>query len=210
MGQFRFLALIVAVLCFSVALFLPTADEPDQDSYSVPLNQSVNTSQPPSSEMVPSDIRLTPLPQPKRIHYMVKVGDTLSGIFAQLGVPYSILQKILSVDLDHLQLDMIQPGEELELMMDDMGQLSLLIYHMSIVEKAIYTRENDGSFSYDFQEISGEWREILFSGEINGSFSVSARRVGLTSSQVANITQVMKDKIDFSRSLRSRVTVSIS
>lgn len=197
MGQFRFLALIVAVLCFSVALFLPTADEPDQDSYSVPLNQSVNTSQPPSSEMVPSDIRLTPLPQPKRIHYMVKVGDTLSGIFAQLGVPYSILQKILSVDLDHLQLDMIQPGEELELMMDDMGQLSLLIYHMSIVEKAIYTRENDGSFSYDFQEISGEWREILFSGEINGSFSVSARRVGLTSSQVANITQVMKDKIDF-------------
>ena len=203
MGQFRFLALIVAVLCFSVALFLPTADEPDQDSYSVPLNQSVNTSQPPSSEMVPSDIRLTPLPQPKRIHYMVKVGDTLSGIFAQLGVPYSILQKILSVDLDHLQLDMIQPGEELELMMDDMGQLSRLIYHMSIVEKAIYTRENDGSFSYDFQEISGEWREILFSGEINGSFSVSARRVGLTSSQVANITQVMKDKIDFSRSLRA-------
>ncbi|AFC57357.1 TPA: peptidoglycan DD-metalloendopeptidase family protein [Vibrio cholerae] len=134
---------------------------------------------------------------------MVKVGDTLSGIFAQLGVPYSILQKILSVDLDHLQLDMIQPGEELELMMDDMGQLSRLIYHMSIVEKAIYTRENDGSFSYDFQEISGEWREILFSGEINGSFSVSARRVGLTSSQVANITQVMKDKIDFSRSLRA-------
>lgn len=89
------------------------ADEPDQDSYSVPLNQSVNTSQPPSSEMVPSDIRLTPLPQPKRIHYMVKVGDTLSGIFAQLGVPYSILQKILSVDLDHLQLDMIQPGKSL-------------------------------------------------------------------------------------------------
>lgn len=26
-------------------------------------------------------------------------------------------------------------------MMDDMGQLSRLIYHMSIVEKAIYTRE---------------------------------------------------------------------
>lgn len=203
MGQFRFLALIVAVLCFSVALFLPTADEPDQDSYSVPLNQSVNTSQPPSSEMVPSDIRLTPLPQPKRIHYMVKVGDTLSGIFAQLGVPYSILQKILSVDLDHLQLDMIQPGEELELMMDDMGQLSRLIFFNDTATTEIYTRENDGSFSYDFQEISGEWREILFSGEINGSFSVSARRVGLTSSQVANITQVMKDKIDFSRSLRA-------
>lgn len=203
MGQFRFIALIVAVLCFSVALLLPNTDEPNQDSHSVPLNQSVNTSQLPSSEIAPSDISLTPLPQPKRIHYMVKVGDTLSGIFAQLGVPYSILQQILSVDLDHLQLDMIQPGEELELVMNDMGQLSRLIYRMSLVEKAIYTRENDGSFSYEFQEISGEWREILFSGEINGSFSVSARRVGLTSGQVANITQVMKDKIDFSRSLRA-------
>lgn len=206
MSQFKFIALIVAVFCFSVALLLPTEDEPNQDSHSVQLNQSSDSSPPPSSKIVvPSDISLTPLPKPKpkQIHYIVKVGDTLSGIFAQLGLPYGILQQILSVDLDHLQLDMIKPGEELELVMDDMGQLSRLIYHMSLVEKAIYTRENDGSFSYEFQEISGEWRETLFSGEIKGSFSVSAHRVGLASGHVANITQVMKDKIDFARSLRA-------
>lgn len=204
MSQFKFIALIVAVFCFSVALLLPTEDEPNQDSHSTQLNQSSDSSPPPSSKIVvPSDSSLTPLPKPKQIHYIVKVGDTLSGIFAQLGLPYGILQQILSVDLDHLQLDMIKPGEELELVMDDMGQLSRLIYHMSLVEKAIYTRENDGSFSYEFQEISGEWRETLFSGEIKGSFSVSAHRVGLASGHVANITQVMKDKIDFARSLRA-------
>lgn len=203
MGQFRFIVLIVAVLCFSVAWLLPTEDEPNQDSHSVQLNQSVNTLHPPSSEMTAaSDISLTPFPQSKRIGYIVKVGDTLSGIFAQLGVPYSTLLQVLSVDLDHLQLDMIQPGEELELVVDDMGQLSQLIYHLSLVEKAIYTRGNDGSFSYEFQEISGQWRETLFSGKINGSFSISAHRVGLTSGQVANITRVMKDKIDFARTLR--------
>ncbi|EOX4081205.1 peptidoglycan DD-metalloendopeptidase family protein [Vibrio alginolyticus] len=204
MSQFKFIVLIVAVFCFSVALLLPTEDEPNQDSHSTQLNQSSDSSPPPSLKIVtPSDVSLTPLPKPKQIHYIVKVGDTLSGIFAQLGLPYGILQQILSVDLDHLQLDMIKPGEELELVMDDMGQLSQLIYHMSLVEKAIYTRENDGSFSYEFQEISGEWRETLFSGEIEGSFSVSAHRVGLTSGHVANITQVMKDKIDFARSLRA-------
>lgn len=85
MGQFRFIALIVAVLCFSVALLLPTADKPNQESHSAQLNQSVDTSQPPSSEvMTPSDISSIPLP--KRIHYMVKVGDLLSGMFAQLGI----------------------------------------------------------------------------------------------------------------------------
>lgn len=202
--QFRLIASIVAVLCFSVAWLLPTEDKLNQDSHSAQLNQSANTWQSPSSEMTGgSDISLTPFPQSKRIGYIVKVGDTLSDIFAQLGVPYSTVHQILSVDLNHLQLDMIQPGEELELVVDNMGQLSQLIYHMSLVEKAIYSRENDGSFSYEFQEISGEWREILYSGEINGSFSVSAHRVGLTSGQVANITQVMKDKIDFSRSVRA-------
>ncbi|MDF5653027.1 LysM peptidoglycan-binding domain-containing protein, partial [Vibrio parahaemolyticus] len=113
MSQFKFIALIVAVFCFSVALLLPTEDEPNQDSHSVQLNQSSDSSPPPSSKIVvPSDVSLTPLPKPKQIHYIVKVGDTLSGIFAQLGLPYGILQQILSVDLDHLQLDMIQPGEE--------------------------------------------------------------------------------------------------
>lgn len=171
MSQFKFIALIVAVFCFSVALLLPTEDEPNQDSHSVQLNQSSDSSPPPSSKIVvPSDVSLTPLPKPKQIHYIVKVGDTLSGIFAQLGLPYGILQQILSVDLDHLQLDMIKPGEELELVMDDMGQLSRLIYHMSLVEKAIYTRENDGSFSYEFQEISGNGVKPYFREKSKGVF----------------------------------------
>ncbi|MCG6418441.1 peptidase M23, partial [Vibrio fluvialis] len=72
MSQFKFIALIVAVFCFSVALLLPTEDEPNQDSHSTQLNQSSDSSSPPSSKIVvPSDISLTPLPKPKpkQIHY---------------------------------------------------------------------------------------------------------------------------------------------
>ncbi|NOH97635.1 peptidoglycan DD-metalloendopeptidase family protein [Vibrio sp. 99-70-13A1] len=134
---------------------------------------------------------------------MVKVGDTLSGVFSQLGIPYRVLQEVLSADSEHLQLDMIKPGEHLEFVMNESGGLNDLTYHKSLVEKAIYALEEDGSFSYQLQEIPGEWRETLFSGEVVGSFSVSAHRLGLTSNQIANITRVLKDKIDFTRSLRA-------
>lgn len=198
MNKFKIIASTIATLALSTAYFLPESSG---------LGQEVNNNHAEkvqTSERLPSShIAEKPEEQHTRINYIVKLGDTLSGIFSHFGIPYPILQEALSVDLNHLHLDMIRPGERLELMMDKTGRLISLTYHISLVEKAIYTLEQDGTFSYEFKEIPGEWSESLFSGEITDSFSVSAHRVGLTSTQVANITQVLKDKIDFKRSLRA-------
>ncbi|GAL32250.1 cell wall endopeptidase family M23/M37 [Vibrio maritimus] len=139
-----------------------------------------------------------------RVHYFVKVGDTLSTIFSSWNLGYSTLQHVLEADLNVLKLDTIKPGDHLELIIDsESKQLQSMIYHQSLVERAIYTKESDGSFDYRFEEEQGDWKETLYSGEIHGSFSTSAYRVGLSTKQIANITQVLRDKVNFSKELRA-------
>jgi len=76
-----------------------------------------------------------------RVHYFVKVGDTLGSILANWNIPYQVTQKILEADLTSLKLDTIKPGDRLELVLDEKTrQLIKLTYHESLVEKAIYTR----------------------------------------------------------------------
>ncbi len=142
--------------------------------------------------------------QPIRVHYFVKVGDTLSGIFSDWNLPYTDLQQILSADHATLQLDTIKPGDYLEFSLDKQTrQLNSLTYHISLVEKAIYSREQNGEFGYQFTESPSTWRENLYSGSVDGSFSLSAHKLGLSSKQIANITRVLKDKLNFSRALRA-------
>ncbi|WP_394126643.1 peptidoglycan DD-metalloendopeptidase family protein [Vibrio hepatarius] len=188
MKHFRIVLSAIAGVALSAAFFLPTSDE----------------------QTPPPKIVVTPAPEAPlkdsviRVHYFVKVGDTLSDIFSSWNIPYTTLHKVLAADLEHLQLDTIKPGDQLEFIVDShTRQLRSLTYHISLVEQATYRRTDDGEFVYDFQEQPGEWREELYSGTINGSFSLSAHKMGLSSRQIAEITRVLKDKINFSRTLRA-------
>jgi len=147
---------------------------------------------------------LTPETHVIRVHSFVKEGDTLGSILAGWKLPYQVTQKILEADLTSLKLDTIKPGDRLELVLDsETKQLLKLIYHESIVQRAVYSRVDDGSFVYDFVEEPGDWEEQLYSGEVNGSFSLSANQLGLNATQIANITRILKDKINFARDFRA-------
>ncbi len=107
---------------------------------------------------------------PVRVHYFVKVGDTLSGVFSSLGISYQDLQEVLIADQVPLQLDTIKPGDHLEFVMEpETKQLSRLVFNISLVEQADYVREEDGKFEYTFLEQEGEWRERHYSGEIRAT-----------------------------------------
>lgn len=196
MKHFRPIALSVAVIAFSVALLISvfdfldsTSTEPKTPDIEIVVTQAVEPERPPS---------------PVRVHYIVKVGDTLSKIFTSWDIPYRDVQRVLEADLNHLQLDTIRPGDHLELVLDgETRALSKVIYHISLVERAIYTLEEDNQFSYEFEEEEGQWKSKLYSGTINGSFSLSAYKLGLSPNQIANITELLRDKIDFGKVLRA-------
>ncbi|MFM2587631.1 peptidoglycan DD-metalloendopeptidase family protein [Vibrio sp. TBV020] len=192
MKYFRATALAVAVIAFSSAVFITL------------FNETTTPKQPPSQIVVTPANEQKAEPSPIKAHYFVKVGDTLSDIFSSWGIPYSKLQGVLEADLSHLQLDTIKPGDHLEFIIDsETRELLSLTYHLSLVERATYRLDSEGNFEYQFEEEQGEWHEVLYSGTINGSFSLSAHKTGLTSNQIANITRVLKDKINFSRTLRA-------
>ena len=134
--------IVTAISAFSLALYLSLSPEPPEDIAIkiTPYQGAVSADEKPLS----SDVESSSL---VRVHYFVKVGDTLSNVFTDWKLPYGTAQKILEADLESLKLDTIKPGDHLELLLDsESKQLVELIYHESLVEQAVYTENDDGSF----------------------------------------------------------------
>lgn len=199
----RYVLGIIAVVSFTLAGLLSWQSE--SESVPSPINIIVTPYQPKQlgskAQQLASVAQTVANP---RVHYYVKVGDTLSGIFAAWQLPYQTLQQVLEADLSELMLDTIKPGDHIELELHaETGRLLKLIYHRSLVEKAHYTVQHDGSFVYEFVQKQGQWKQKLFMGTINGSFSIAANQQGLNSTQIANISRILKDKINFSKQVRA-------
>ncbi|MEZ9359107.1 peptidoglycan DD-metalloendopeptidase family protein [Vibrio cyclitrophicus] len=191
--------IIIAISAFSLATLLSFHSEPVQEA-SIKITP-YQDSQSSDVAKVHSQSGFNSL---VKVHYFVKVGDTLSNIFSSWKLPYGTVQKVMEADLESLKLDTIKPGDHLELLLDgDSKQLVELIFHESLVEQAVFTKNNDGSFDYQFHEVPGEWKEKLYAGTVHGSFSTSAYKAGLTTAQIANITRTLRDKINFARELRA-------
>ncbi|OEE25045.1 peptidase M23 [Vibrio cyclitrophicus ZF170] len=191
--------IIIAISAFSLATLLSFHSEPVQEvSIKITPYQDSQSSDVAKVHSQSGSNSLV------KVHYFVKVGDTLSNIFSSWKLPYGTVQKVMEADLESLKLDTIKPGDHLELLLDgDSKQLVELIFHESLVEQAVFTKNNDGSFDYQFHEVPGEWKEKLYAGTVHGSFSMSAYKAGLTTAQIANITRTLRDKINFARELRA-------
>ncbi|WP_199479815.1 peptidoglycan DD-metalloendopeptidase family protein [Vibrio harveyi] len=206
----RYSLIAVAATAFSLAAYLTYQAETKPEEITIKVTPYSELKSAQKNETQTNETPQNPEREVKkhdniaRIHYFVKVGDTLSTIFSSWGVSYDTTQKLLEADLTSLKLDTIKPGDHLELVVDrDTKTLKQVIFHESLVERAVYTQNDDGTFAYDFIEEPGEWREEMYSGTINGSFSSSAHKQGLTTTQIANITRVLRDKVNFARELRA-------
>ncbi len=136
--------------------------------------------------------------------YVIQAGDNLSTIFDQLGFGYSELMKIMETDLNFLALDTLKPGNTLRFWRDEeTGNLSKMELEFSLVERAVYSRLEDGSYEFADVKIPGVWKSFPMVGEINGSFSQSVNALGLGKSEIEQVVSLLKDKINFARDLRS-------
>lgn len=136
--------------------------------------------------------------------YVIQSGDNLSTIFDQLGFGYSELMKIMETDLNFLALDTLKPGNTLRFWRnEETGNLSKMELEFSLVERAVYSRLDDGSYEFADVKIPGVWKSFPMVGEINGSFSQSVNALGLGKSEIEQVVSLLKDKINFARDLRS-------
>ncbi|WP_240206314.1 peptidoglycan DD-metalloendopeptidase family protein [Vibrio sp. CyArs1] len=141
---------------------------------------------------------------PPKFAYTVKSGDSLSQIFDQLGFPYSDMMSVMETDLDYLVLDTLRPGDKMRFWQDEAtGALGQLEVQRSVAEKAVYTRLDDGSFEFKDVSIPGVWESVALVGEIHGSFSSSANKLGLNPREIDQVVTLLKDKLSFTRDLRA-------
>lgn len=136
--------------------------------------------------------------------YVIQEGDNLNSIFTHLGFSYNDMMKVLEADLNFLSLDTLQPGNTLQFWKTaDNEYLLKMVLIFNIAEKVVFERLDDGSYEYSNISIDGEWRPIYLAATIQGSFSVSAQRIGLTATNIDHIVTLLKDKLNFTRDLRA-------
>ncbi|MHA2760596.1 peptidoglycan DD-metalloendopeptidase family protein [Vibrio harveyi] len=141
---------------------------------------------------------------PPNFEYQIQAGDNLSSIFSQLGFGYSSLMKVMETDLNFLALDTLKPGNTLRFWRDEStGELEKMELQFSIADKVVYRRNADGS--YDFSDISipGVWHQEPLVGVIHGSFSSSANRLGLSSAEISQVVNLLKEQVNFGKDLRA-------
>ena len=130
-------------------------------------------------------------------------GDTLSSLFERYNIGQATLFHILSADESLLALETLRPGHILFFRYhDNTGELSEMELHIHAGHHVSYQRIDDGTFIYDIKIQEGEWHSETVSGSIEGSFYLSALRVGLSEGETVNVTQIFKDQINFARAIR--------
>ncbi|QUM83763.1 MULTISPECIES: peptidoglycan DD-metalloendopeptidase family protein [unclassified Moritella] len=145
---------------------------------------------------------------PKTINYVIQKGDTLGAIFEQLDLSQTSLYQILEVDLNVLALDSIKPGQTLAFTEFE-GELTRLELQVSLGHQVVYKRLGESGFEFEEINVDGEWRDHSYIGTVENSFSGSAKQAGLSLFEAQFIATLLKDKINFSRDLRSGDTFKV-
>ncbi|WP_417596786.1 peptidoglycan DD-metalloendopeptidase family protein [Oceanospirillum sp.] len=190
--------LVIACLMLALAVIAPS----DQTAitlapvFSVSSDKSVNEpSSPPENKAVLQD--------ETKGQWLVKPGDNLSYIFQENGIPASVLHKVMQADTQYLDLETLQPGVRLGLDLTDNGTLAQLTLYRDPARKITYTRQIDGTYQHQEQQAKTYWVSEVYRGDIQGSFYLSAKGVGLGQSQIALISQLLSYQLNFRRDLRA-------
>ncbi len=141
--------------------------------------------------------------------FVVEKGDTLSSLFQRAGVDQQTMYRVLEADLNILALDTLQPGNKLEFYLDDHKQLTRMELYFSPARQVEFIVESDGSYRHREIIHEGYWRNREISGDIQGSFYVSAQRKGLTAAEIQRVEELLQDKLNFARELRAGDTFNV-
>lgn len=86
------------------------------------------------------------------------------------------MYKVLEADLNILALDTLLPGNRMQFWLDNEGQLQKLELYFNAARQVVFTRYEDGSFNVEEVNVEGVWQNRIISGDIKGSFYVSAQK----------------------------------
>ena len=136
-------------------------------------------------------------------HKTVRVanGDTLSTIFADVGLPASSLHEVLSSSKEAKQFSRLKVGQALEFQLSADGQLESLKSTLSDLE-SIRLNKNEKGFTFKRDIVKPDVKATYARGVINSSLFLSAKRAGLSHGLTMDLANVFGYDIDFAMDIR--------
>lgn len=200
----HYLALICAFIITALIIFLPTSPEATTRSgIEVATPQSSPVALPPADREVPSPaLRFTATPERRWHSVTVNPGDSLSVIFARLGLRADDLYKLLSDSDEFSALSRLLPGQAVKVRSDHQGQLLELVHEYDQIRGIRVVREDDG-FALSSYLRDTEKRVGFAVGMINSSFYQTAASVGLPDQLIIKMAEIFGWDIDFALDIRA-------
>ena len=127
-------------------------------------------------------------------------GQTLSGVFSELGIPYSELERVMQHPRIKPALRRMKPGTELAFNLPRDGSVRAMT--ITVDEQPLELEFTGDALREKSLPQEVATRTVVLSGNVGDSLFASARKLGLGSKQMAQLTDEMfKYDIDFDSDL---------
>ncbi|CFQ50854.1 putative peptidase [Yersinia frederiksenii] len=198
----------LTVMTLAVAVWRPFVYHPEHD----PIAQSVvlDNSQPrillpeasepidqpaPDDEIPQDELDAKDVTEAGVHEYVVSTGDTLSSILTQYGIDISDVSLLANQNRD---LRNLKIGQQISWTVNDAGDLQSLTWEVSRREARTYNRVGN-NFKETKELQKGEWSNSVLAGRLDGSFVTSAKKAGLTNSEIRAVTKALQWQLDFAK-----------
>ncbi|OWF68692.1 murein DD-endopeptidase MepM [Yersinia frederiksenii] len=198
----------LTVMTLAVAVWRPFVYHPEHDpiAQSVVLDNSQPRillpeasepiDQPAPDDEIPQDELDTKDATEAGVHeYVVSTGDTLSSILTQYGIDISDVSLLANQNRD---LRNLKIGQQISWTVNDAGDLQSLTWEVSRRETRTYNRVGN-NFKETKELQKGEWSNSVLTGRLDGSFVTSAKKAGLTNSEIRAVTKALQWQLDFAK-----------
>lgn len=128
-------------------------------------------------------------------------GDTLSTLFAKVGLPANAVHDLLGSNKQAKQFSQLKHGQVLQFELDKDGQLASLHSKVSSLETIRLTRSDKG-YTFNREISKPVVRTAYAHGAIKSSLASSAQRAGLSHSLTMEMARVFGYDIDFAQDIR--------
>ena len=195
-------AAIMMLLGFSVSNWPPAAKAADSTPKSSRLHYSLPLPAPaPSLEQ---DIReAAAAVEPSQWEsVIVKSGDTLASIFAKKGIGSKTTHQIATLNDQTRKLRYLQPGDEIQLLLDEQSGLRQMKYIPDITRTLLIQRTEDQSYSSQIVNYKLDAYPVYREGQIDSSLFEAAANADIPEDVIMDLVAIFGWDIDFSLDIR--------
>ncbi|WP_068829617.1 peptidoglycan DD-metalloendopeptidase family protein [Pseudomonas sp. BMS12] len=128
-------------------------------------------------------------------------GDTLSTVFAQVGLDANALHAALNSSKEAKRFGRLKIGQVLDFKLDSTGRLERLSSKLDDLETISLNRSDEG-FTFKRELVKPDLRTAYAHGVIESSLFLAAKRAGLSHSLTMDLANVFGYDIDFAQDIR--------